>query len=266
MPKNIPVCNRFTKALKRAVETHLQPAFASSETPVDTDPQYVTRLGLCWIGTGQFLLDLFIPDAPIDPAAFWSRYAASISEELTGNMENEVTSYLRTSLVTAQEHLVNGPPAISPRDVLQFQEHVLNPIKLDALISDLKVGNDSAVLREQVVQKTINGFIQRMQTAYAEFDDIIFPIHYGFRILKQCSSPNALTKFPAIQSAGALISLQNGSLTPGLRAFQHLVITMAAISLETTAGIDLKSHISHFGLQCAAAVHIAPHRTNNGDA
>ncbi|KAJ3986826.1 midasin nuclear AAA ATPase [Lentinula detonsa] len=273
-------------ALKRAVETHLQPAFASSETPVDTDPQYVTRLGLCWIGTGQFLLDLFIPDAPIDPAAvqnhvfeFWSRYAASISEELvlhsefenlkTGNMENEVTSYLRTSLVAAQEHLVNGPPAISPRDVtrlhmfwsevLQFQEHVLNPIKLDALIYDLKVGNDSADLREQVVQKTINGFIQRMQTAYAEFDDIIFPIHYGilhlqtgFRILKQCSSPNgvtdstaaALTKFPAIQSAGAMISLQNGSLTPGLRAFQHLVITMAAISLEKTAGIDLKSHIS----------------------
>ncbi|KAJ3786228.1 hypothetical protein GGU10DRAFT_427553, partial [Lentinula aff. detonsa] len=234
---NLDFALNHSVALKRAVETYLQPAFASSETPVDTDPQYVTRLGLCWIGTGQFLLDLFIPDAPIDPAAvqnhvfeFWSRYAASISEELvlhsefenlkTGNMENEVTSYLRTSLVAAQEHLVNGPPAISPRDVTRL--HMFWS-ELDALISDLKVGNDSADLREQ-----------RMQTAYAEFDDIIFPIHYGFRILKQCSSPNALTKFPAIQSAGAMISLQNGSLTPGLRAFQHL----------KTAGIDLKSHIS----------------------
>ncbi|KAJ3742338.1 hypothetical protein DFH05DRAFT_1526869 [Lentinula detonsa] len=224
----------------------------SSETPVDTDPQYVTRLGSCWIGTGQFLLDLFIPDAPIDPAAvqnhvfeFWSRYAASISEEFVLHSEFE---NLKTGNMENEEHLVNGPPAISSRDVtrlhmfwsevLQFQEHVLNPIKLDALISDLKVGNESADLREQVVQKTINGFIQHMQTAYAKFDDIIFPIHYGilhlqtgFRILKQCSTPSgatnstaaALTKFPAIQSAGALISLQNGSLTPGLRAFQHLL-------------------------------------------
>ncbi|KAJ3725477.1 hypothetical protein C8R42DRAFT_444646 [Lentinula raphanica] len=267
-------------ALKCAVETHLQPIFASMETSVD-GVSYVTKLGLCWLSTGQFLLDLFIPDAPIDPAAiqnhefeFWSQHAASLSRELvlhseletmiTGNLDNEVTTCLRDSLAAAQEHLVDGPPVIISRDVtrlhmfwsevLQFQERVLSPVKFAELISVIQAGEDSAGLREEVTQRSIQGFIQRMRTAYADFGDIIYPIHYallhlqtGFRILRQSTTAShvtesiALAGFPAIRSADASIALQNGS---GLRAFQHLMITMVAVSLQTTAGIDLDSHIS----------------------
>ncbi|KAF8827835.1 hypothetical protein HHX47_DHR4000508 [Lentinula edodes] len=271
---------------RRAVETYLQPVFASSEHPAEDYVEYVTRLGLCWISAGKLLLDLFIPDAPIDPAAvqnhifeFWSQRAASLTKEydlhseleqsITGNIENGVTAYLRTSLDAAQEHLANRPTAVFSRDVtrlhmlwsevLQFQEHILSPTKLDALISDLKTGDRSADLREQVIQRSIVGFMQRVQTVYAEFDDIIFPIYYailhlqtGLRILKQGSILNpvtesavtALTGFPAIRSAQASVVPQNIGVVPGLQVFQRLLISMAAISLERTSGVEIKCHMS----------------------
>ncbi|KAJ3919281.1 midasin nuclear AAA ATPase [Lentinula edodes] len=271
---------------RRAIETYLQPVFASSEHPAEDYLEYVTRLGLCWISAGKLLLDLFIPDAPIDPAAvqnhifeFWSQRAASLTKEydlhseleksMTGNIENGVTAYLRTSLDAAQEHLANRPTAVFSRDVtrlhmlwsevLQFQEHILNPTKLDALISDLKAGDRSADLREQVIQRSIVGFMQRVQTVYAEFDDIIFPIYYailhlqtGLRILKQCSILNPVTEsavtafigFPAIRSAQASVVPQNIGVVPGLQVFQRLLISMAAISLERTSGVEIKCHMS----------------------
>ncbi|KAJ3856471.1 midasin nuclear AAA ATPase [Lentinula lateritia] len=273
-------------AFRRAVETHLQPVFAVSEYPAEDYLEYVTRLGSCWISAGKLLLELFIPDAPIDPAAvqnhifeFWSQRAASLTKEydlhseleksMTGNIENGVTAYLRTSLDAAQEHLANRPTAVFSRDVtrlhmlwsevLQFQEHILSPTKLDVLISDLKAGNRSADLREQVVQRSIVGFMQRVQTVYAEFDDIIFPIYYailhlqtGLRILKQGSILNpitesavtALTGFPAIQSAQASVVPQNIGVVPGLQVFQRLLISMAAIALERTSGVEIKYHMT----------------------
>ncbi|KAJ4482340.1 midasin nuclear AAA ATPase [Lentinula aciculospora] len=275
----------YSAAFKQAFKTHLQPVFTSSESSPESSPEYITRLGLCWISTGRFLLDLFIPDAPIDPAAvqnhifeFWSQQAASISKELvlhsefenliSGNAENGVTNYLQSLLVAAQEHLANGSTMASSRDVnrlhmfwseiLQFQEHVLDSSKLNALISDLKANDHSAELREQVTQRSINGFIQRMQTAYTDFDDILFPIRFaslhlqtGLRILKQSciachlteSTALAVTGFPAVRSAERFIALQNGALVSGLRAFHRLVITMAAISLEMTTGVGKMTHM-----------------------
>ncbi|KAE9388979.1 hypothetical protein BT96DRAFT_1071805 [Gymnopus androsaceus JB14] len=192
-------------AFERAVKFHVQPTFTAPDA-AESRSEYLARLGLCWISVGKLLLDLFIPDAPINPAAvqshifgFWSRHAASLSKELalhsefeelvSGNSKNGVTVHLQTTLAAAQENLTNGPPPVPLRDVsrlqmfwsevMQFQNHVLSSQKLETLISLLKAGEDSASLMEQVVQTSMKGFMQRLQTVYKEFDDITFPILYA---------------------------------------------------------------------------------------
>ncbi|KIK69742.1 hypothetical protein GYMLUDRAFT_52909 [Collybiopsis luxurians FD-317 M1] len=271
-------------SFKQAVETHLLPAFYCSNQATESYNSRIARLGLCWMSVGRLLFDLFIPDAPIDPAAvqshfytFWSDRASSLLKELalhsefenlsTGNTRNGAIDYLRQLLAVAQGHLVDGPPPVPYRDVsrlqmfwsevLQFQRHVLDHTKLDALVNLLQVGDDSAGPREEVIQRSMQGFLQRLEAVYREFDDVIFPIRYavlhfqmGLRILKlsplsnRYSITSAVAAFPTVRSAASLITMQHQTLTSELRAFQHLVLQMAAVTLEFTAGIDIKLHLS----------------------
>ncbi|KAE9408912.1 P-loop containing nucleoside triphosphate hydrolase protein [Gymnopus androsaceus JB14] len=226
-----------------------------------------------------FSFQMHLSTPPLFKATFLDsghRHAASLSKELalhsefeelvSGNSENGVTVHLQTTLAAAQENLTNGPPPVPPRDVsrlqmfwsevMQFQNHVLSPQKLETLISLLKAGEDSASLMEQVVQTSMKGFMQRLQTVYKEFDDITFPILYallhlqtGLRILKQSSSPRhpanstatALLAFPAIRSAQKLIAQENEN---GLGAFQRLLLNVTAVSLEIATGIDIYRHLT----------------------
>ncbi|KAF5380682.1 hypothetical protein D9757_007075 [Collybiopsis confluens] len=271
-------------AFKQAVESRLLPAFSCSDHTNEPHPD-IARLGLCWIAVGQLLFDLFLPNTPIDPAAiqshtytFWTQRIASLSKELalhsenerllTGNTENSVLEYLRKSLSNVQDHLVDGPPRTPHREIsklqmfwseaLLFRNQVLDPAKLDALAGLLQAGDSSANDREDVVQSTIQGFVQRLQTGYQEFDDIIFPIRYaslhfqmGLRILRLPSSfkssaysiTAAIIAFPAIRSAAALITEQVKAIPSDLRLFQQLLLTMAAMTMEAAAGINFKSHL-----------------------
>jgi midasin len=173
----------------------------------------IFNLGLSWIALSRAIIDLYVPNAPIDPAAvqnctveLWHHEEAVISEQIhlhsrfeqvtTGNDSNVILSHLKEQLYEASEQLatISALPMLSRHDVsrlhmfwsevLQFQNQVISSSRIDPLLLLFESGDASAPLREQVIQQSITGFCQRLDVVYPDYDDINAPLQLALLHMK----------------------------------------------------------------------------------
>ena len=181
------------------------------------------NLGLGWISLSRFLLNLYVPDTPLDPAAlqsfrseFWGAELASLSRELeievnlerriSGNMTNGTINYLDEQIRHVRERAHNLPhlPRMAGRDIFRLREFwsevshfmlkVIPEARLNHLVDSLHTNSPEASASEHVIQESIARFHQRLESAYPEFDDISRPlrsallyIRFGLRLVAHAS-------------------------------------------------------------------------------
>ncbi len=233
------------------------------------------------------VLHLVIPDVPIDPAAirnceyhFAEAQSAFLAEQIglhqqldwltAGNASSPTTRYLERQrdgfLATAS----SKPRIIRENisrlhmfwsEITQFQS-MISPAKMDDLLRQLEAGDHSASAREESVQQTVHNFLQRLATAYAEFDDLgvifqfaLYHLRMGLRILRQAGAEDnasmerfagALTIFPSIKGASAFLD-QSSPISPVVDPCQHELICLSSLLLETGAGVVSHEHLRYVG-------------------
>ncbi|KDR82591.1 hypothetical protein GALMADRAFT_206424 [Galerina marginata CBS 339.88] len=239
-------------------------------------------LGLAWLGLSRLLLNLTIPDTPMDPAVVQNsayrrlqldesnlrtqiRLHRQLEDLLTGNVDNDITLHLAPRLADIHMELERLPVVPTrtnvPRlhlfwsEVIQFQKNVLTSPKVDALLCALLQEDQGAYLREQVIQESLAGFYQRLDAVYPDFSDISIllklAIHYmrlGLRLITESrplSSNNtraewaaSLISFPPASSSAKIIDSFPNFEPSNKEACRHILLALAAFSLETTLGLQ----------------------------
>ncbi len=240
-------------AFGAAVKRHLRPYICRIDSE-SKDMRCV--IGEGWIAFARLLLELFVPDAPIDPAALQKCYQdfgneeravltfqISMHEDLemrtSGDRSNGTISYLEKMLAEGDAKLPKydtPAPTRSRNDIArlhtywsevqQFLNQVLSPHKLEAYISIAISGDPGALAREHVIQNSIFAFSQRLNTVYKDFEDINMPIQLalssmrlGLRLVTDSGKLEALT------SPDAKLPLARGLLaSPSVRSAELIRI------------------------------------------
>ncbi|KAJ7156010.1 midasin nuclear AAA ATPase [Mycena crocata] len=278
-----------SRPFRDAIQNYLRPTLQRFCVQRQSRQRSLADLGSCWIAMSRTVLDLFVPDAPVDPAAiqncatgFWKQQESLLSEQIhlhsrferltTGNSGNVVVVYLQAQLAEVREHLREVPALPSRQDVsrlhmfwsevAQFQKHIISPTKIDALISMLNNSDDSALLRENVLQQSIAGFCQRLDSVYPEFTDLNAPVQLSTLYLRlglrltACASvvasdslsdhvirlSSSLVAFPSVQ-ASSLVLAESESGPLVVTPFRHLLLNLAAVATRTQTGIDVDTQI-----------------------
>lgn len=198
------ISDTFLQAFPPILEGVLNPDLAEQDT--------FTRLGLCWITLGQVAIDLFVPNAPIDPAALQrcsQRFHKAEHDEITmqlemhlhlarrttGESQNSTTHLLQALLAEVSKHLSSESSVSSVRadvarlhsywaEVQQLVKQVLSPSKLEGLLNSFKNHDKSAESRERVLQESLAAFSQRLDALYSEYEDINKPIQLSLDFIK----------------------------------------------------------------------------------
>lgn len=242
-------------------------------------------LGLCWIALSRLILELFVPDAPIDPAAVqnfafesWRQEEALISLQLslhsqlerisTGNTDNNLLAHLQQRLDAIAAQISNAPVLPLRADVsrlhmfwseiVQLQNNVIPRVKIDRLLVLLESGEEGAVLREKVVQQSIAGFCQRLDTVYTEYSDISAPLQLallylrlGLRFVAHSAAAgpeitseaattfsSALVAFPSV-CGSAVLGIDSATMGPSSTTpFRHLLLRLSSVVMERSLGVD----------------------------
>lgn len=252
----------------------------------------VIGLGRCWIALSRVVIDLFVPDAPIDPAVVdlctldqlrqeeaaletQIRYHRQYELRNTGNTTSSMIIYLQSKLDTIRSSLgqissssnVPARPDVSRlhafwSEIFQFQTQVISMPKIDSLLALFDAGDESASMREQVIQDSIAGFCQRTITAYPDFDDIRKPLHLallylrlGLRLYAHSALerrrgmsgivrhvPTALVAFPSARSTETLSKLSVMTGPSDIPLFQRVLLCVASIALEKYMGVEVSNH------------------------
>lgn len=229
------------KPLREAIQ-HLVPALT---TDLAKAPLAVTvaHLGRCWVALSRVILDLIIPDIPLDPAAILRRSTEFLQEEIqilvdqitlhghlerrtVGNETNLVISHLaaRAQESTALLKLRTGIPdrnnlsrlSFFWTEVSQFVKQVIQYSRIDDLLASLESNSATAFSREDVVQESISKFVQRLTGLYPEYNDIMQILRLA---LSQLRLGLRLARH-AYDSAG--IHVDNDSYVASLVAFPHI--------------------------------------------
>lgn len=276
----------------RAVKHFLHPAIQCFADQSRSRVRDTSNLGRCWVAISRLMIDLFVPNIPIDPAAahrcaseFWRQEESTLCVQIqlqrryetltTGNSSNAVILYLNTRLKEVRERLSQlamvpllGRQSIPQlhafwSEIFQFQTQVISPSKIDSLLDLFDTGNTSAVMREQVIQESIAGFCQRMESTYPEFADIRNPLQLallylrlGLRLIAHSFSvkiastgswsdiSTALVAFPLVRSTAIILTPSAYSGTSSVTPFQHVLLNTAAITVERSLGVDVVTHIN----------------------
>jgi midasin len=261
---------------KSSTALALRSALHELVNPTTNEISAFATLGHCWISFSILVIELYVPDAPIDPSAihhcteqFWQQAESmtaakiqlhrSLEKHLTGNETNPVIRYLENESSSVKEQLsaVVVIPRREKRDVeklntywsevLQFLRQVVSPQRLEALLATSNSDNQAAMLREGVFQQSVTGFCQRLDTAYPDYDDISGPLTWclqqmklGVRLVMDRSSDNR----EAISSlVGALVTF------PSILSSEALMkeaVTKTAFSTDAFATISLSLHATAF--------------------
>ncbi|KAL6308298.1 midasin [Sparassis latifolia] len=198
---------------KNAYRKHLRPVFLRMSGSHDAPSISLSDLGRCWIALSEFLVELYVPSSPIDPAAlrrcrhdFWedqfamfsfekemyTQYEARVIKQPTGAAE----IYLDSLLLEAEKNRVEdfSEGHVVRRNVTrlhaywaevsQFLSHVIPPAKVDAIVLALMTRSSHALAREQVVQESLTSFSQRLTTAYPDYTDVSGPLQLALLSMK----------------------------------------------------------------------------------
>jgi midasin len=247
-----------------------------------------SSLGQCYIAFGRLVTDLYVPDIPVDPAAIQSvvsqlslqehallssqiAHHVDIQQRDTGACRSAVIDYLAANLRGVEESHANAPILRFHRkrdvsqlhafwsDVSQFLGQRLSHSMLEGLLTSLEMRDPMASAREQVVQESIAGFSQRLDSLYVGFEDLTVPLQIsllstrlGIRLVAVAppvtvnDGPSdlatALVAFPSISSADLLrmVPPQEQSVIP---PFSYLLLALAAIGFERSIGIDADAFV-----------------------
>ncbi|KAF9242636.1 midasin nuclear AAA ATPase [Melanogaster broomeanus] len=245
--------------LRKAIQ-HLSPALQCHVDEDSTLPTSVAHVGRCWIALSRVIIDLFVPDVPIDPAAMIRREADYSQEQsrflmrqivlhsqlelrTAANQTNSVISYLEGCIdnsSTTQHVSTSIPARDSPTrlqtfwsEVSQFISQVVHYSKIDDLTLLLESQDASAFNREVVVQESISGFCQRMESLYSDFDDITCILRLAFAELRlglhlvRCSSQQPSSPNDATELATSLVAFPSTRSTD-IPAAELAILNMAA--------------------------------------
>ncbi|KAJ7600863.1 midasin nuclear AAA ATPase [Mycena floridula] len=261
-------------AFTAVAQTHLIPVLRRLVETNQTRQSRIATLGTCFVAVCKVFMDLFVPDAPIDPAAihacsedFWCEDKEFVTSQIklheememhsTGNTENTVIDYLNQSLSNAIEKL-QDIPSFPPRpdssrlhlfwsEIWQFQKQITSSSKLDILLRSLSAGDQASASQETVIQDSILGFAQRLDKVYPQYDDISgwvytwLSIHNLLPELSQVSKHCLLRiiAFPTINSSSQLRSLQNLPSAEIITPFRGVVLNLAFLTLEVSFGVQV---------------------------
>ena len=210
-------------ALRTAVQDHLRPIFVKSRTIRGLQGTQIL-VGECWFAFGQFLLHLFVPGTPIDPAGlkrcsdeYWDyqrrlfesqlEMHKSFAKRTDGNERNGTICYLENALSTMPAPSSDDSTAALPEtrqdivrlhtywsEIHQLLSQVLSRQKLDAYIAVVHSRDAAAPMQEQVFQRSLSAFCKRLSAIYSDFEDINGPvqlallsIRLGLRVMTHCS-------------------------------------------------------------------------------
>ncbi|KAF8443019.1 hypothetical protein L210DRAFT_3759383 [Boletus edulis BED1] len=259
--------------LRKALR-HLTTALQYNGVILSSSKSAVSHLGRCWIALSRVILDLFVPNVPIDPAAM-IRHAALYAQEqadfltrqisfhtqlelrTAANKTNEVITHLEAcakDLLNTQHMSMNIPIRDSLTnlhtywlEVSQFINQVIHHSKIDDLAHALETRDPSAFDREVVVQDSISGFCQRIENVYTEFDDItcilrlaFAELRLGLNLMCWASQQSSLQK-DSTELVASLVAF------PSMRSAQLLQALPAATANLPAAELVI--------LRVAAAVH-----------
>jgi midasin len=273
-------------SFKLAIEKNLRP-LCSRLRDMSTRQRCIAGSGLCWIAIANLIIDLFVPDAPIDPVAIqnstverWRFDQEMLSDQLslhreleeimTGNSDSNFLGHLTSKLKDVTKKLSAAPRLPVRKDVsrlhmfwsevTQFQNHILLPSKIEGLVVVLQRGEESAIQREQVLQQSMAGFCQRLDTVYTEYADLAAPLHLailhmrvGLRLVTHSSNlgsdatsrtASALCAFPSVRSASMLCMDASTARPAGVAAFGRLLLTLSAIASEFSSGVSIESQMN----------------------
>lgn len=239
--------------------------------------------GLGWISLSKFLFELTVPNLPIDPATvrnsnynrlFGERSGLQAQldlhrhlEKLTsGSDDNEVIQHLETELGLVQAQLLRTPHLAEREDVSrlhqfwneisQLLDMVLKPEKVDSLVRKLQSGESSGRQEEEVLQESLAGFSQRLDTLYHDFSDLVVIsklsiqyLRFGFRLLASSSSFESLgdphdqilsasVAFPSVRSASKILERRKNLESLGANAFRGILLGSAGICTQVGAEDD----------------------------
>lgn len=241
-------------------------------------------LGHCWISLCQFLMDLYVPDIPIDPQArlactldFQQTERALLSSQLelqikleertSGRRSNGTIEYLRgmmEAVAISSSSRQESPIRTNVTrlhtywsEINQFLNHVLGKGKIAGLLSSFSPGEISNHLREHVVQESITGFCQRLDSAYADFGDVNQPLQLAVYFMKfglglvcqqityqsdsessRLSSTIAASAFPTFYSAELFMQDGLSSDSP-----ESVLLSISSLVYQISAGIDVHDAI-----------------------
>ena len=285
--ENVGFCRSVTSILLPAFQR-----FTGNSVSENSWMRDVVGLGRCWIALSRVVIDLFVPDAPVDPAAvdlctldLLRKEESTLEAQIqyhqryefrnTGNTTSSMIIYLQSKLDTIRSSLgrisslgnIPARPDVSRlhafwSEIFQFQAQVISVPKIDSLLALFDVGDESAFMREQVVQDSIAGFCHRTIVAYPDFDDIRKPLHLALLYLRLglrlCAHsalerrrgssgmskrvPTALVAFPSARSTEILAELPLMTGSSDIPLFQRVLLCVASIALEKHVGVEISTH------------------------
>lgn len=269
--------------LVQAYEEYLSSPIVSLAAIGGNSSTDMATLGQCWMALSGFLRHMYIPDAPMDPAAlqnclqdFHRAQAQQLSSEIalhvfleklqTGSESNALT----TSLATSQQlHTSFGGvasfrpqrPGVSQlhifwNEITNFALHVIEQSRMESLTDALRTGDHLAIQRETVLQDSIGGFLQRLSTTYASYADIHKPLHLalhslrlGLRLIRHSSAVHSHTSLVdilfAFPSIQGVERLQEQQVEPlkELGASFDPLFKLSSIAVDVSGGSSLEQHI-----------------------
>ncbi|KAG0703770.1 P-loop containing nucleoside triphosphate hydrolase protein [Suillus ampliporus] len=275
----------------RTAMQFLRPTIMQFEAHHQPRAMKVARLGHCYVSLSRVILNLSIPDLPVDPAAVIHRLAEYSQEETeflstqsslhraweyrtAGNLSNSVIQYLDVLSEGERKNLPHGSSNLPRRpdsnrihafwsEISQLQSQVIQPSKVDDLIALLETGDPSAFTRESVMQESISGFCQRIDNLYHDYEDIakiillaLLLLRLGIRLVR-CSTQQMSYAQHTQQNmvAASLVAY------PSARSAQLLQTQLEQGAASGASPSDqVLLHVSAIVLQ-AATSGLAPHAT-----
>ncbi|KAI0822070.1 midasin [Trametes gibbosa] len=183
-------------------QKHLRPTLLALAAPINENSYLV--LGHGWIGLSRFLLELYVPDIPVDPVVvqqcshqFWTDQRMLLQSELSlhreyedrtvGRRSNLAIRFLSQELLLAERRVPPEAKGIYGRsdmiklhaywtEVTQFLTQAASPSKTNAIISALGFREPDALTREQMVQDSTAAFSRRLDSVYPDFADVSGPL------------------------------------------------------------------------------------------
>ncbi|KAH8085408.1 midasin [Cristinia sonorae] len=269
----------------QSFQNTLEPALRRLQNGTQDTPEFWNLLGQCFVKLCHFFTALYVPDRPVDPAAieqcthvFREKLRCSLSTEIamheglerrtSGQLSNGTIVSLaaeRSSIPATLSGTRSGP---SRSDVSRLHSYwaevdqlfrlVLAPHKVDAFVTHHGPFDSSMVQRESIIQESVSGFCQRLDTVYPEFGDLNHPLQLGLQFMKlglrlllrmghthmDLNSSNhrlvsSTTAFPSVKGAEMFHFVRDSSP----RSFEALVAQVAAVAFETSVGVNVSAQM-----------------------